>query len=117
MDRRQGLKLLTGALSLAALAPARAFAQAAAPAGPFKLPPLGYANDALEPHIDATTMMIHHDKHHAAYVANANALVAKWPELASTPIETVLADLSKVPESVRAGVRNNVGGHWNHAFF
>lgn len=117
MDRRQGLKLLTGALSLAALAPARAFAQTPAPAGPFKLPALGYANDALEPHIDATTMMIHHDKHHAAYVANANGLVAKWPELATTPIETVLADLSKVPEAVRAGVRNNVGGHWNHTFF
>ena len=76
------------------MAPARAFAQAAPPppAGPFKLPPLGYANDALEPHIDATTMMIHHDRHHAAYVANANGLAVKWPELATTPIETVLAE-------------------------
>jgi Fe-Mn family superoxide dismutase len=61
--------------------------------------------------------MIHHDRHHAAYVNNANQLVQRWPELATTPIETVLADLAKVPEAVRAGVRNNVGGHWNHAFF
>lgn len=117
MNRRESLKILTGAAALAAFSPVRAFAQAAAPAGPFKLPPLGYSNDALEPHIDATTMMIHHDKHHAAYVSNANGLVAKWPDLATTPIETVLSDLAKVPEAVRAGVRNNVGGHWNHAFF
>jgi len=117
MNRRESLKFLSGAVALAAVAPGRVLAQAAAPQGPFTLPPLGYANDALEPHIDATTMIIHHDRHHAAYVANANGLVAKWPELATTPIEAILSDLSKAPEAVRAGVRNNVGGHWNHAFF
>jgi superoxide dismutase, Fe-Mn family len=125
MNRRQSLKLLGGAAGAAATVTligrnpvlAQAPAQPAPPVGPFKLAPLGYANEALEPHIDATTMMIHHDRHHAAYVNNANQLVQRWPELATTPIETVLADLAKVPEAVRAGVRNNVGGHWNHAFF
>lgn len=122
MNRRQNLKLLAGAAgTLVAshlVAGRSAFAQAPAqPAGPFKLPPLGYANDALEPHIDAMTMMIHHDRHHAAYVNNANQLAARWSELGTIPIETVLSDLSKVPESVRTGVRNNVGGHWNHTFF
>ncbi|HMN70696.1 MAG TPA: superoxide dismutase [Rhodoblastus sp.] len=115
MSRRQTFALAAGAAAL--LTAPRAFAQSAAPAGPFKLPPLGYAPDALEPHIDAATMTIHHDKHHAAYVANANALAGKWPGLADISIETLLSDLSKAPEDVRAGVRNNVGGHWNHSFF
>ncbi|MGE3150129.1 MAG: superoxide dismutase [Pseudorhodoplanes sp.] len=92
-------------------------AQSAPPAGPFTLPPLGYAFDALEPHIDAQTMMIHHDRHHAAYVANANQLAKQWPELGTTPIETILSDLSKAPDPLRAGIGNNVGGHWNHSFF
>jgi superoxide dismutase, Fe-Mn family len=122
MNRRQGLKLLAGAASLIAtssLAGRAAFAQTAPaqPAGPFKLPPLGYAFDALEPHIDAQTMMIHHDRHHAAYVNAANQLVSRWAELGTTPMETTLSDLSKVPEAIRAGVRNNLGGHWNHSFF
>lgn len=122
MNRRQGLKLLAGAAGLIAtssLAGRVAFAQTAPaqPSGPFKLPPLGYAFDALEPHIDAQTMMIHHDRHHAAYVNAANQLVSRWAELGTTPMETTLSDLSKVPEAVRAGVRNNLGGHWNHSFF
>ena len=125
MNRRESLTLLAGtalAASTQLFGRGQAFAQAqpaapAAPSGPFKLPPLGYDFGALEPHIDAQTMMIHHDRHHAAYVNNANGLVARWPELATTPIETVLADLNKAPEAVRAGVRNNVGGHWNHTFF
>lgn len=119
MNRRQSLKWLAGCAGAAAalhLAPRTAFAQAQ-PAVPFTLPPLGYANDALEPHIDATTMMIHHDRHHAAYVNGANQAAAKWPELGTTPMEQVLADLSKVPESVRIAVRNNLGGHYNHSFF
>ncbi len=87
------------------------------PSDVFKLPPLGYAPDALEPYIDTMTMTIHHDRHHAAYVANMNALVPKWADLATTPIETILADLSKVPEPIRVGVRNNLGGHWNHSLF
>jgi len=122
MNRRQSLKLMAGAIGLIAtsnLATRAAFAQTAPaqPAGPFKLPPLGYAFDALEPHIDAQTMMIHHDRHHAAYVNAANQLASRWAELGTTPIEIILSDLNKVPESVRIGVRNNVGGHWNHTFF
>ena len=122
MNRRESLTLLAGAALTAGLFSrglGSAFAQTApaAPAGPFKLPPLGYPYEALEPHIDAQTMMIHHQRHHAAYVNNANQLVSRWAELGTTPIETVLADLNKVPEAVRAGVRNNVGGHWNHTFF
>ena len=123
MNRRDAFKLLgatAGAFALSGLA-GRGLALAqtapAQPAGPFKLPPLGYAFDALEPYIDAQTMMIHHDRHHAAYVNAANQLATRWPELGSIPIETVLADLNKVPEAVRTGVRNNVGGHWNHTFF
>jgi Fe-Mn family superoxide dismutase len=85
--------------------------------GAFKLPPLGYANDALEPHIDERTMQIHHDNHHNAYVGNLNALVDKWPELATRPIEAILSNLAAVPDAVRQPVRNNLGGHWNHSFF
>ena len=114
MNRRESLILAAAALA-SPLWAGRAFAQGAA--APFKLPPLGYAYDALEPHIDAQTMTIHHDKHHGAYVANANALVEKWPALATQPIEAILADLGAAPEAVRAGVRNNLGGHWNHTFF
>jgi Fe-Mn family superoxide dismutase len=119
MNRREYLRLGAGALIAGASLKMRpAFAQQPAVAsGPFVLPPLGYAPDALEPHIDAMTMSIHHDKHHAAYVTNANQLVEKWPALATTPIETILTDLSKAPDAVRTGVRNNVGGHWNHSFF
>ncbi len=122
MNRRQSLKLLAGAagpIATPGLSVRFAFAQTAPaqPAGPFKLPPLGYAFDALEPHIDAQTMMIHHDRHHAAYVNAANQLATRWAELGTTPIETTLSDLNKVPESVRTGVRNNLGGHWNHSFF
>ncbi|HMF06262.1 MAG TPA: superoxide dismutase [Methylocella sp.] len=83
----------------------------------FKVPPLGYGFDALEPYIDATTMMIHHDRHHGAYVAAANGLVEKYPELAVKPPAQILSDLTIVPEAVRQPVRNNLGGHWNHSFF
>ena len=117
MNRRESLELIGAAAAASAGLLARGTALAQAPAGPFKLPPLGYANEALEPHIDATTMMIHHDRHHAAYVNNANQLVGQWPALGTTPIEAVLADLGKVPEGVRTGVRNNLGGHWNHTLF
>jgi superoxide dismutase, Fe-Mn family len=103
--------------AIAAPAGTTATASAAAPAGPFKLPPLGYAYDALEPHIDAQTMQIHHDKHHAAYVANLNKAVADHPETASKPIGEIIAHLGEVPEAIRAAVRNNGGGHLNHSFF
>ena len=81
------------------------------------LPPLPYAFDALEPHIDAKTMEIHHDKHHNAYVTNLNAALEKAPELANTPLDALLRDLNSVPEAIRAAVRNNGGGHFNHSQF
>ena len=83
----------------------------------FTLPPLPYAFEALEPYIDAQTMQIHHGKHHNAYITNLNAAVEKAPELASWSLEELNANLAKVPESVRGAVRNNGGGHWNHALF
>jgi Fe-Mn family superoxide dismutase len=81
------------------------------------LPALPYAPEALEPHIDAQTMQIHHGKHHQAYVNNLNAAIEKAPELASWSLEQLNRDIAKVPESVRTAVRNNGGGHWNHALF
>jgi Fe-Mn family superoxide dismutase len=88
-----------------------------APSGPFKLPPLPYPFDALEPHIDAKTMEIHHDKHHATYVANLNKAVADAPDLGNKSIEDILKDLNAVPEKVRTAVRNQGGGHYNHTLF
>jgi Fe-Mn family superoxide dismutase len=83
----------------------------------FELPKLPYAVDALEPYIDAQTMSIHHDKHHATYVANLNGALAKHPELAGKSLEALLADLSLVPEDIRTAVRNQGGGTWNHSMF
>jgi Fe-Mn family superoxide dismutase len=83
----------------------------------FTLPPLPYDFAALEPHIDAKTMEIHHDKHHQAYVNNLNAAVEKAPELQGKSIEELLKNVNNAPESVRTAVRNNGGGHWNHSFF
>lgn len=87
------------------------------PTGPFALPPLPYAFDALEPHIDAQTMQIHHDKHHAAYVANLNKAVADFPDLGKKPVADLLKDLNAVPEKIRMAVRNQGGGHYNHSIF
>ncbi len=87
------------------------------PSGPYTLPPLPYAPEALEPNIDAETMRIHHGKHHKAYVDNANKLLADQPELAKLSPEELLRNLDKAPESIRAGLRNNVGGHVNHSEF
>jgi Fe-Mn family superoxide dismutase len=81
------------------------------------LPPLPYAFDALEPHIDAKTMEIHHGKHHNAYVTNLNAALEKYPELQSKSIEDLLRDIDRVPEDIRTAVRNNGGGHMNHSAF
>jgi Fe-Mn family superoxide dismutase len=117
-NRRQALALAAGAGALAL--PRFALAQgapAATPAGPIKLPALGYANEALEPHIDATTMMIHHDRHHAAYVNALNGLVDKYPDLATKSPAEIMANPAQIPEAVRAAVRNNLGGHFNHSFF
>jgi len=82
----------------------------------YSVPPLPYAYDALEPHIDRLTMEIHHDKHHQAYVDKANAALAGTP-LESASVEDVLKDLSQVPEDKRTAVRNNGGGHYNHSLF
>ena len=81
------------------------------------LPALSYAFDALEPHLDAQTMQIHHGKHHQAYVNNLNAAIEKAPELAAWSLDQLCRDIAKVPESVRGAVRNNGGGHWNHTMF
>jgi len=81
------------------------------------LPPLPYAADALEPHIDKQTMEIHHGKHHAAYVNNLNAALEKHPELQSKSVEDLIRGISTVPEDVRTAVRNNGGGHANHSMF
>lgn len=84
---------------------------------PFQLPELGYSHDALEPHIDARTMEIHHGKHHAAYTANLNAALEGHPELHGKAADELLADLGALPEGIRAAVRNNGGGFANHALF
>src|SRR5215216_555737 len=83
----------------------------------FTLPQLPYAFDALEPHIDATTMQIHHGKHHQTYVNNLNAAIEKAPELAKKSLDDLMREIGKVPEAVRTAVRNNGGGHWNHSMF
>uniref|UniRef100_A0A831Z0X2 Superoxide dismutase n=1 Tax=candidate division WWE3 bacterium TaxID=2053526 RepID=A0A831Z0X2_UNCKA len=83
----------------------------------FELPLLPYGYDALEPYIDAQTMQIHHDKHHAAYVEKLNKALEAYPDLAGRPIEDLLKDLESVPEDARTAVRNHGGGHYNHSLF
>lgn len=132
MDRRQALKTLSLGAVAAPLVPGAAFALAdaaspgkaigqtaipAVPAGPFVLPPLGYAFDALEPHFDAATMQLHHDKHHAAYVNNLNKAVAGRKEVEGWTVERLVRDLAQVPEDIRTAVRNHGGGHVNHSLF
>ena len=120
MNRRDSLKLMGSAAFAAAgslLAPMLARAQAQPTDGPFKLPPLGYAYEALEPNIDAMTMSIHHQRHHGAFIINLNNLVKTVPDLGTKPVEAILANLASIPEASRTPVQNNLGGHWNHAFF
>jgi superoxide dismutase, Fe-Mn family len=83
----------------------------------FTLPPLPYDFSALEPHIDAKTMEIHHGKHHQTYVNNLNAAIEKAPELASKSIDDLMRNVNSLPEAVRTPIRNNGGGHWNHSMF
>src|SRR5437879_4641050 len=116
MTRRQAIQ--TSALATAAVAVGSSLTttraqQPAAPSGPFTLPPLPYAFDALEPRIDAQTMQIHHDKHHAAYVTNLNKAVVDYPDLAKKSVEDLVRDLASVPEKIRTAVRNHGGGHYN----
>ncbi len=113
-----GTAALAAAAAATGLGASRAqAADAPAPVGAFTLPPLPYAANALEPHIDAQTMEIHHGKHHGAYVANLNKAVESEASLKGKSIEDLLRGLAGVPESVRTAVRNNGGGHWNHTFF
>ena len=83
----------------------------------FEVPPLPYDYSALEPYIDTQTMQLHHDKHHAAYVANLNAALQGQVELATWPSEDLLRRINEVPENIRTAVRNNAGGHVNHSMF
>ena len=121
MTRRQALKtsavLATAAALPSTLFAAPAAAPAATPTGQFKLAPLPYPADALEPHIDAQTMTIHHDRHHAAYVANLNKAVAGHTNLEKKSPYELVRDLKEIPESIRTAVRNNGGGHYNHSLF
>ena len=123
VTRREAVKLLTSGIALAGLgtlaradgaAPART--EASAGLG-WELPALPYAYDALEPHFDARTMEIHHARHHQAYLTNALRLLEAHPELKARGPEALVRDLASVPEAIRTGIRNNVGGHVNHAFF
>jgi Fe-Mn family superoxide dismutase len=127
MTRRQAIKSTAIATAVAATAPAAlaqsrevtASASAATQvvSGPFTLPPLPYSFDALEPHIDARTMEIHHDRHHKAYVDNLNKALAEFPELGKKSVDDLVKDLNSIPEKVRTPVRNNAGGHYNHSLF
>ena len=83
----------------------------------FKLPPLPYDFGALEPHIDAKTMEIHHGKHHQTYVNNLNAAIEKAPELGTRSLDDLIRNVNTLPEAVRTPIRNNGGGHWNHSMF
>ncbi|WP_373542250.1 superoxide dismutase [Chamaesiphon sp.] len=85
--------------------------------GEFKLPPLTYDYNALEPHIDAKTMKFHHDNHHATYVKNLNAAIAKYPQLKPKTVEELLTNLGTLPKDIQTTVRNNGGGHFNHTMF
>jgi len=119
MTRRHALGA-AASLAAVALAPRIVVAQTAAPApaaGPFTVEPLGYAFNALEPHIDARTMQIHHDLHHGAYVNNLNNLAKDNPQIAQMPVQDVLAKIGELPETIRTAVRNNLGGHANHTMF
>jgi Fe-Mn family superoxide dismutase len=126
--RRDALTMLAGtaaaaltsdllAASPAPQSPAAAGGQAAAPAGPFTLAPLPYPADALEPHIDAQTMIVHHDRHHQTYVNNLNAALKDRPELQKRTAEQLVAALDSLPAEIRTAVRNNGGGHVNHDLF
>jgi Fe-Mn family superoxide dismutase len=125
MTRRDAIKALGAGAALATFGalPGVYGADPVLPKGvgstpqPFVLPPLGYAFDALEPHIDAMTMQIHYSKHHAAYIKNANKALEGHPLLANMTAEDILSNLSSIDEPLRTTLRNNVGGHVNHSFF
>ncbi len=116
--RRHFIAAATAAAAVtAARAQAPAAAPAPAPAGPFTLDSLPYPPEALEPHIDAMTMGIHHGKHHKAYVDNLNKAVAPHGDLQKKTVAQLIADITFLPEDIRKAVQNNGGGHWNHSLF
>ena len=128
LSRRKLLQLLLGSsiasrfLPFSAVAAEPSVAQqglpspgGGGPTGPFTLPPLPYPPNALEPYIDAETMTLHHDKHHAAYVNNLNKAIAPYPDLQKKSLEELLGNLDAVPAEIRTSVRNNAGGHANHS--
>jgi len=120
MTRREALKTIALITTAAAVLPQALAQNATAPApaaGPFTLPPLPYAFDALEPHLDARTMEIHHDRHHKAYVDNLNKAVAELPVGDKQSVEGLVKNLASAPEKVRTAIRNNGGGHYNHDLF
>lgn len=115
-DMKQALHRLRLAAALSLVVAGNALSQDA-PTGPYTLPELPYAYDALEPHIDTETMKIHHDRHHRAYVDNANRLLQGHDKLSALSAEELVGALEEVPESIRQGLRNNAGGHVNHSLF
>lgn len=117
IERRTLLQGAAAAALSTMAGPRLSMAAAAYTAGPFKLPPLPYAFGALEPSIDAMTMELHHDKHHAAYVKKLNEAIKDHPKVAAMPLEEILSRLSELPEDIRTAVRNNGGGHANHSMF
>lgn len=117
LTRRELLTLAGGTALSAVCAPGLGAWPQQTPAGPLTLPALPYPVAALEPHIDAETMTIHHQRHHQAYVNGANAAFARHPEVGARPLEDVLRNLAGVPEDIRTAVRNHGGGHYNHVQF
>ncbi len=118
MTRRQMIQMATvAAAGVVVGGETGVQAQQSPDPAPFSLPPLTYAYDALEPYIDAQTMTLHHDKHHATYVQNLNKAIAGEKSLEKKSIEEILSNLASVPESIRTTVRNHGGGHLNHSLF
>jgi superoxide dismutase, Fe-Mn family len=129
MNRRMAIKQMTGVASAVLIGSASAKASgrtatgqaaaapAPAPTGPYTLPALPYAYDALEPYFDAETMHLHHDKHHQSYVDKLNAAVAGHPEVAGKSVDELVTNLNAVPEPIRKAVQNQGGGHANHSFW
>jgi superoxide dismutase, Fe-Mn family len=119
LSRRNLMSAISGTVAFA-LAPRLTLAAETATstaAGPFTLEPLPYPTNALEPHIDGRTMELHHDRHHAAYVSNLNAIAKDHPQIVDMPPLDLLQKLGEPPDAIRTGVRNNLGGHVNHAMF
>lgn len=119
ITRRDALKLIGTSVAVAGLGLAKTTAAEAAtgPALDWELPRLAYAYGALEPHLDARTMEIHHTKHHQAYINTAKTLLKDHPDLLARGPEALVRNLAGVPENLRAGIRNHAGGHVNHSFF